>query len=134
MTRSPFPNVSAARRALMGRVRQEHTAPEVAVRRALHAKGYRFRLHRRDLPGSPDIVLPRHRTAIFVHGCFWHRHPDCRGASTPKTNCEYWHQKFSANVMRDARAADELVKAGWKVAIVWECEAKCPRTLENVLE
>jgi len=117
----------------MGRVRQAHTKPEVTVRRALHAKGYRFRLHRRDLPGSPDIVLPRHRMVIFVHGCFWHRHPGCRGASTPKTNSEYWVKKFIANVARDERTAEELVEAGWRVVVVWECETKCPDILESIL-
>ncbi|MDB5683491.1 MAG: very short patch repair endonuclease, partial [Sphingomonas bacterium] len=90
------------------------------VRRALHALGFRFRLHRADLPGRPDIVLPKHKTAIFVHGCFWHRHPDCPKASTPRTRVDFWRHKFVTNVARDRRNVQALEDAGWRVLTVWE--------------
>jgi DNA mismatch endonuclease (patch repair protein) len=94
------------------------------VRRAAHAMGLRFRLHRKDLPGTPDLVFPKYKTVVFVHGCFWHRHPGCRKSSTPKSRLEYWQSKFDANVARDARAAIELRQLGWHVATIWECETK----------
>ncbi|MDE3799575.1 DNA mismatch endonuclease Vsr [Sinorhizobium meliloti] len=106
----------------MSRIRSSNTSPELALRRALHALGFRFRLHRKDLPGKPDIVLPRHRTAIFVHGCFWHRHDGCKVASTPKSNTEFWIKKFDRNVARDVQARDVLEAQGWRVIVVWECE------------
>ncbi|MFG0865173.1 very short patch repair endonuclease [Pseudomonas sp. FYR_7] len=108
----------------MRAVKREHTSPELTVRRLLHALGLRFRLHKRALPGSPDIVLSKHRTVIFVHGCFWHRHPGCRYASVPKTRQEYWIPKFMANIERDARKASELEALGWRVLTVWECETR----------
>lgn len=108
----------------MQKVRQRDTKPEMEVRRAAHTLGYRFRLHRKDLPGSPDLVFPRHRVAVFVHGCFWHRHPGCRYASTPKTNEEFWHDKFRRNVERDARKEADLLQLGWRVLVVWECETR----------
>ena len=113
-----------SRSDIMRAVRRAHTAPEIIVRQELHALGLRFRLHRRDLPGSPDIVLPRLRTVIFVHGCFWHRHSDCRYATTPKTRQEYWLPKFAANIERDARKEAQLQALGWRVLLVWECETK----------
>ncbi|MDH4565315.1 DNA mismatch endonuclease Vsr [Pseudomonas sp. BN414] len=113
-----------SRSDIMRAVKRAHTAPEISVRQTLHALGLRFRLHRRDLPGSPDIVLPRFRTAIFVHGCFWHRHTDCRYATTPKTRQEYWLPKFMANVERDARKEAQLRGLGWRVLVVWECETR----------
>lgn len=106
----------------MSRIRGKDTTPEVAVRSALHRLGYRFRLHRRDLPGRPDIVLPKHGTVIFVHGCFWHRHARCRYAYTPKSRVEFWQRKFQQNVERDRRVQRELRRLGWKVIVVWECE------------
>ncbi|MDB5694301.1 MAG: vsr [Alphaproteobacteria bacterium] len=124
MARQPFESVSTARRALMGRVRGKDSKPELAVRRVAHALGYRFRLHRRDLPGTPDLVFPRTKKVIFVHGCFWHRHEDCRGTTTPKTRAEYWKQKFVENVARDAAQVNELKHLGWDVLIVWECETR----------
>lgn len=102
-----------SRSDIMRAVKRAHTAPEIVVRQALHALGLRFRLHRRDLPGSPDIVLPKLRTVVFVHGCFWHRHPDCRYATTPKSRQEYWLPKFEANVERDARKEAQLRELGW---------------------
>ena len=108
----------------MSRIRGKDTTPERLVRSALHRMGYRFRLHRKDLPGKPDIVLPKHRVVIFVHGCFWHRHPRCRYATTPKTNRTFWNAKFKANIERDRRVRRELRKLGWKVVVVWECQCK----------
>jgi len=92
----------------MSRIRGKDTKPELVVRSLLHRMGFRFRLHRRDLPGSPDIVLPRHSTVVFVHGCFWHRHPRCKGATTPKSNADFWQDKFAANVERDKRNRRDL--------------------------
>lgn len=117
-------DVTSERSRLMARVKGKDTKPELLVRRALHRLGYRFRLHRGDLPGRPDIVLPRYRTAIFVHGCFWHRHPGCSRASTPKTRVEFWQNKFDANVARDRRNVDSLGEAGWQVLTIWECETR----------
>nr|WP_298099444.1 DNA mismatch endonuclease Vsr [uncultured Shinella sp.] len=102
----------------------KNTKPEMIVRRALHRLGFRFRLHRRDLPGKPDIVLPRHRLAILVHGCFWHQHTGCRDARIPRTRQDYWTAKFKRNLIRDEQTVEALTELGWKVAIIWECEAK----------
>lgn len=113
-----------SRSDIMRAVKRANTAPEIIVRQVLHAFGLRFRLHRRDLPGSPDVVLPRFRTVIFVHGCFWHRHPDCRYTTTPKTRQEYWLPKFAANIERDLRKEAQLQALGWRVLLVWECETK----------
>jgi DNA mismatch endonuclease, patch repair protein len=107
---------------MMAGIRGKDTKPELAVRRLVHALGYRFRLHRRDLPGSPDLVLPRLRKIIFVHGCFWHRHSGCRFAYTPKANAEFWLNKLTSNVSRDEAAQTALVAQGWDVMVVWECE------------
>lgn len=105
----------------MKAVRRRDTAPEVILRRALHAMGFRFRLHP-DLPGRPDIVLPRWKTAIFVHGCFWHQHEGCPRASLPKRNTAFWREKFDRNLERDARKSAQLAAMGWSVLVVWECE------------
>lgn len=104
--------------------KSKDTKPEVAVRRLLHALGYRFRIHRKDLPGKPDIVLPKHRTVIFVHGCFWHHHEGCKAASTPATNIDFWQTKFRRNRERDAQVKAQLESMGWKVIVIWECEVK----------
>ncbi len=112
------------RHKIMSRIRSKDTAPELAVRKWLHAHGYRFRLHRKDLPGCPDIVLPKWKTAIFVHGCFWHRHPGCGRSTTPETNVEFWEKKFAANVERDTTSIKALGELGWKVIVVWECEVR----------
>lgn len=128
-------DVDPRRSALMSRIRSSNTKPEVAVRRQLHALGYRFRLNRRDLPGKPDIVLPRHRIAIFVHGCFWHQHEGCRLASKPKTRQDYWTPKLAGNVCRDRAAELALAHLGWQVGVVWECDARKPEELRRrVLE
>lgn len=111
----------AKRSALMGRIRGRDTGPEMTVRRLLYAMGYRFRLHARELPGRPDIVFRSRRVALFVHGCFWHRH-DCGLAYVPKTRPEFWQRKFDGNVARDRRTEQELEVAGWRVVTVWECQ------------
>lgn len=119
--RASVDRVDAEKRSsIMRSVRQRDTKPEVALRSALHACGLRFRLQRKDLKGRPDIVLPKHRTCIFVHGCFWHRH-GCSKTTTPKSNEEFWRAKFEANVKRDRNATETLKAAGWRVLTVWEC-------------
>ncbi|MBP7242045.1 MAG: DNA mismatch endonuclease Vsr [Amaricoccus sp.] len=107
----------------MRAVRQSDTRPEMILRRALFARGARFRLHRRDLPGTPDLVLPGRRLAIFVHGCFWHGH-DCRAGKPPATRQDYWLPKLAENRRRDVRKAEELAALGWRMEVVWECELK----------
>ena len=109
---------------LMSRVPQKNTTPELVVRRVAHSMGLRFRLHRRDLPGSPDLVFVSRRCVVFVHGCFWHRHSRCRKASTPKSNIEFWTDKFEGNVSRDRVSRRLLKAAGWKVLTIWECQTK----------
>jgi DNA mismatch endonuclease (patch repair protein) len=116
----------------MGRVRQKDTKPEMVVRSLTHQLGYRFRLHRRDLPGRPDLVFPKLRKVIFVHGCFWHRH-GCSKATTPKSNSDYWQPKFAENVERDKRAIAELLRLGWEPMVVWECETRDIDALSQAL-
>ncbi len=106
----------------MSRIRGKDTGPEIAVRSSLHRLGFRFRLHVNDLPGRPDIVLPKYRTVIFVHGCFWHRHKGCRFAYTPKTRTAFWTAKFAENVARDALNRQSLEGLGWRVLVIWECQ------------
>lgn len=110
------------RSRMMAGIKGKNTKPEMVVRRLVHGMGFRFRLHRKDLPGSPDLVFPRLRKVIFVHGCFWHRHPGCRLAYTPKSNTQFWTDKLEANMRRDALALQALDTLGWDVLIVWECE------------
>jgi DNA mismatch endonuclease (patch repair protein) len=107
----------------MSSVRTRDTAAEVGVRRILHAEGFRFRLHRQDLPGKPDIALPKHKVIVLVHGCFWHAH-NCRRGALPSSNIEFWSRKRAANVERDQRQIKELGALGWRVLVVWECELK----------
>jgi DNA mismatch endonuclease (patch repair protein) len=125
--------IDPLRSRVMRAVRRAHTVPEVMVRRLLHSLGLRFRLQRRGLPGTPDIVLPKHRTAIFVHGCFWHRHEGCSKATTPKTRAEFWQDKFERNVQRDREKEQALAKAGWRVLTIWECETRQAETLAEKL-
>lgn len=113
----------------MAAVGHRDTAPELTVRRYLHARGLRFRVNVRSLPGSPDIVLKRHRAVVFVHGCYWHRHAGCRRATWPKTNLQFWTDKFGRNRERDRRCRAELMALGWQVIVVWECQAKRLGTL-----
>lgn len=134
MTEPPFTTPPTPfRSSLMQNVRQQNTTPEMVVRRAAHGLGYRFRLHRRALPGSPDLVFPRLEVAVFVHGCFWHRHSGCRYASTPKVNAEFWEHKFRRNVERDAQKEGELRQFGWQVMVVWECETRDLESLRRRL-
>ena len=116
--------VSEQRSRNMSAIKSKNTKPEIKVRKILHSMGYRFRLHRKDLPGSPDIVLPKYKTVIFVHGCFWHRHQNCKYASNPKTRREFWEKKFKENIERDKKTQEKLKNLGWKTNIVWECEIK----------
>ena len=124
----------AKRSDVMSRIRGRDTGPERAVRSMLHRMGYRFRLHCADLPGKPDIVLPRFGTAILVHGCFWHRHKGCRFAYTPKSRKNFWLRKFASNVLRDHNVEIALAKLGWKITIVWECELRFPDRLGKRLK
>lgn len=118
------------RSRMMAAIRSRNTAPEILVRQYLHATGLRFRLHDRRLPGTPDICLPKYQTAVFVHGCFWHRHPACRFATTPSSRENFWTQKFSANVARDQAKAAALRAAGWQVLVVWACQLSEPSALD----
>lgn len=121
----------------MSRIRSENTKPEMLVRRFLHTSGFRYRLHDKNLPGKPDIVLPKFRTVIFVNGCFWHGHEDCRYYTVPKTRTEWWLNKIKGNMMKDANAAKALRKTGWKIIKIWECDLKSQKmekTLNIVLE
>lgn len=117
----------------MSRIPGKHTSPEILVRSLLHRLGYRFRLHCKDLAGRPDVVLPKYHTAIFVQGCFWHRHHACKYAYTPKTNYTFWQNKFRQNVTRDKRNRKLLTSDGWKVLYVWECEMRNQEKLSRRL-
>ncbi|WP_136067111.1 very short patch repair endonuclease [Modicisalibacter radicis] len=125
---------SSTRSKIMASVGWKNTEPELALRRYLHARGYRFRLHRKDLPGKPDLVLPKHQLAIFVHGCYWHRHPGCHYASTPKSNLGFWEDKFEKNIDRDRRQQQELIDLGWKVLIIWQCGLRLCRDEMDVID
>ena len=118
---------------MMSGIRWKNTQPEIANRQSLHRAGFRFRVHRSDLPGRPDIVLPKYRTAIQVYGCFWHRHPKCRFATTPASNREFWARKFEENVLRDREKRHALRKLGWKVLIIWECQTAKTRVVDRLL-
>lgn len=116
----------------MASIRGKDTRPELALRSALFAVGFRYRLHQRGLPGSPDLVFPKYRAALFVHGCFWHRHEGCRYTTSPKTNGDFWRLKFEGNISRDARDVALLGEQGWRVAVVWECALK--RSVDEVAQ
>ncbi len=118
---------------MMARIRRKDTVPEIAVRQTLHRLGYRFRLHRRDLPGTPDITLPGRRTILFVHGCFWHRHSGCRFTYSPKSRTDFWSAKFARNIERDKEVGMRLSDLGWHVHVIWECETKDTAELERRL-
>lgn len=123
--------VSEARSRNMAAIRGTNTSPEVKVRKALHAAGFRFRLHSYTLPGKPDIVLPRYRAVVFVHGCFWHHH-GCANSAWPKTRAEFWREKILGNKSRDRRNNRALQKAGWKVLTIWECDVRAAATLRDM--
>lgn len=118
----------------MAAIRGKDTKPEMVVRRIAHRLGYRFRLHRRDLPGCPDLVFPRLRKIILVHGCYWHMHGCCLGRPTPKTNIQFWYTKRTTNVQRDKRNARHLRSNGWHVLTIWECQTKVPERLPGRIE
>jgi DNA mismatch endonuclease (patch repair protein) len=128
----------SARSALMAKIKGKNTGPEMLVRKYLFSNGFRYRIHDRRYPGSPDIVLPKYRTAIFVHGCFWHGHENCRASRLPATNIDYWQEKIEQNIERDKRKTESLEKDGWKVIIIWECKIKNKQQrnieLEKVVE
>jgi DNA mismatch endonuclease, patch repair protein len=117
----------------MARVKGRDTVPEVAVRKIVHRMGYRFRLHRPDLPGRPDIVMPKHRKVIFVHGCFWHGHQGCRRAARPTSNISFWERKLDGNIRRDKEALDMLAALGWESLVIWQCQTKDIETLKTIL-
>jgi len=126
--------VTTERRSeIMGRIRSTNTSPEIRVRRVAHALGLRFRLHRRDLPGKPDLVFPGHRSVVFVHGCYWHQHPGCKRGQLPKSAQDFWRDKFTTNLLRDARNEATLRESGWNVIVIWECETKNDETISQAL-
>jgi len=126
--------ITAERRsAVMARIKGKNTGPELRTRKASHAMGLRFRLHRADLPGRPDMVFPKWKTALLVHGCFWHQHQNCRRASKPKSQIDYWGNKLRRNVERDAAATHALEELGWRVVVIWECETHDPDRLRDIL-
>lgn len=128
-------HISPAKRSEnMRAVKSKNTSPEKRVRSVAHRLGLRFRLHRKDLPGSPDVLFPGRRVALFVHGCFWHRHEECPKATTPKTNTDYWNEKFRRNVERDKETRKKLEKDGWKVIIIWECQTTTEESIEIFLK
>lgn len=117
------------RSRMMAGIRGKDTQPELEVRRALHARGYRYRLHAKDIPGRPDLALPKYGAVIFVHGCFWHRHDGCRFTTSPSTRPEFWQSKFAANVRRDKLVREALIRTGWRVASLWECALRKPEQI-----
>lgn len=125
---------TAARSALMRSIKASNTSPELFVRQLLHRLGYRFRLHRKDLPGKPDIVLPKHKAVIFVNGCFWHSHLACKAGHVPKSRIEYWGPKLEKTKARDIRNNANLEAAGWRVLVIWECDVKNENNLTEIIE
>ena len=117
----------------MSRIKSKDTTPERVVRSFLHRNGFRFRLHVKDLPGTPDIVLPKYKTVIEVRGCYWHRHPGCKYAYMPQTRMEFWQRKFAENVSRDKQTEQALKKSGWRVIVIWECEVKKRTIVMNLI-
>lgn len=125
---------SKTRSRMMSNIRSKDTRPELALRKALHVRGFRYLLHDRSLPGHPDLILPKYGAIVFVHGCFWHRHDDCRYATSPSTRTEFWQAKFEANRRRDREAHELLSKEGWRVATVWECSLKRPEQVPTTAD
>lgn len=118
----------------MSRIRGRNTKPELLVHKAAHALGYRYRLHHKSLPGSPDLLFPKRKIALFVHGCFWHRHDNCKYCYNPKSNVDFWARKFQTNVTRDERVRKELEALGWRTAVIWQCETAEPDSLAGTLK
>jgi len=119
---------------MMAGIKGKDTKPELVLRRALHARGFRYRLHSKNVPGRPDLVFPKHHAIVFVHGCFWHRHEGCRYTTTPSTRPEFWQAKFDSNVIRDAAIRDQLIETGWRVATVWECSLRKTDQMATTVE
>jgi DNA mismatch endonuclease Vsr len=130
----PFKDVPDVVRKRMSRIRKTGSKPEVLVRRTAHRLGYRFRINQIDLPGTPDIVFPRLRKIIFVHGCFWHQHPGCRHSTTPQIRQDYWLPKLSRTVARDRATSEALEALGWRVTTIWECETRDESRLESIVK
>lgn len=130
---SAYLDVSSSTRARMRAVRTKNSAPELVVRRTLHSLGFRFRIHRSDLPGTPDIVLPRYRTVVMVHGCFWHGHVNCLRSALPRKNTSLWTKKITANRERDQRVINKLEALGWQTVVIWECETRDRCQLRELL-
>lgn len=124
----------AQRSERMARIRGKDSQPELALRGGLHRLGLRYRLHAKDLPGKPDLIFPRYKAVVFVHGCFWHRHEGCKIATTPKSNTPFWIEKFEKNVARDTRVADSLKTLAWRVFVVWECDLTPTKVTDTVKE
>ncbi|GFE65093.1 very short patch repair endonuclease [Litoreibacter roseus] len=122
------------RSRMMAGIKGKDTKPELVLRRALHARGFRYRLHSKNVPGRPDLMFPKHHAIVFVHGCFWHRHKGCRYTSTPSTRPEFWKAKFDANVARDRDVQDKLLDSGWRVATVWECTLRTPEKINETTD
>lgn len=118
----------------MSRIRSRDTGPEKIVRSALHRLGFRFRLHNANLPGTPDIVMPKYKIVIFVHGCFWHRHENCKQAYTPKTRIDFWQKKFQVNIEHDRVVMKQLRESDWNPVVIWECQTENPEKLNIILE
>ena len=133
MQKESLYKVSKERSKNMAAIKSKNTNPEIKVRKLLHSLGYRFRLHKKELPGSPDIVLKKYKTVVFVHGCFWHRHKECKYATNPKTREEFWNKKFLSNIERDIKVRERIKAAGWKSVVVWECELKDIQKLKKRL-
>ena len=133
MQKESLYKVAKERSKNMAAIKSKNTNPEIKVRKLLHSLGYRFRLHKKELPGSPDIVLKKYKTVIFVHGCFWHRHKECKYATNPKTREEFWNKKFLSNIERDIKVRERIKAAGWKSIVVWECELKDIQKLKKRL-
>jgi DNA mismatch endonuclease, patch repair protein len=123
----------ATRSRMMAGIKGKDTSPELQIRRVLHSHGFRYRLHVKTLPGKPDIVLPKYRTAIFVHGCFWHQHPGCKRAVMPASNARFWKVKLDGNTRRDVHNIRELERLGWQCLVVWECELNCSTTQKHLI-
>ena len=133
MKKESLYKVSKERSKNMAAIKSKNTNPEIKVRKLLHSLGYRFRLHKKELLGSPDIVLKKYKTVVFVHGCFWHRHKECKYATNPKTREEFWNKKFLSNIERDIKVRERIKAAGWKSIVVWECELKDIQKLKKRL-
>lgn len=121
------------RSQIMSKISSKNTKPEIILRKALFEKGFRYRINYKKLPGSPDIVLPKYKTVIFVHGCFWHAHSDCKDGHLPKTNVEFWRNKINSNVERDKKVTKQLMNLGWNILVVWECEIK-KKNMDSLIE